>query len=363
MLYENTYEYVNYSNVPIAGIVNESNYFIAPGSDYQIFSAYSQMVFTPFPFLKIVGGLRIEKALAYDLLVIRNQGYEFPDENGNTVRGTKNATDITLLPRIGVIYKFNDKNIIKLLIGKAEKRPDPVVIYEDLMDIERGEKTSGYSSEGYIKTRELNYISFINDNLIVNTSIYYNTLKNLIVKKNAVVDSILRAWLSNSGEMSTWGAESTVKIVPINGLDVEFSAMYQKTRDESLDINASFSPDFIGRLRLAYNITDAMNLAVKVEYMDEMLPFYNPTLRLDSSYTELGYVGRTAEKTNDYVKTDFYFSWKDFLDYGGVNLKFHVYNIFDQKYYYPTFSRNNLWINKGTLGYGRTVLISLEKRF
>jgi outer membrane receptor for ferrienterochelin and colicin len=173
-------------------------------------------------------------------------------------------------------------------------------------------------------------------------------------------DGKYTTWFANGGKMTTRGAELTVQAKPIKGLQVEMSITYQKTKDLRTgftDIQVAYSPNILCYGKAAYRFLPDMTLALTGYYVGEMLPFYDETKKNPDGT----YGARIGQKVNGYLelgcnlRIDNLFYEDDY-----VNVK--CGNLLDQDIYYPT-TTNNTWADKGYLGAGRTLLVSMGYEF
>jgi len=363
--YENYLEYINEGDVPSGGTQNINMYwqFINEDDEAVTASTFAQISYKPFDKIEFVAGLRAEKSFGYGMDFDFDKGL-IPDGDPNKRHfiGSKPDGEIIFLPRFAAIYSPVEKQVIKFLYGKAIKRPGVETHGEDMADISKGDKTE-YVDPEFIETFELNYFAFISNQLNFNVSIYWNTLDNLLVERNAIENDVLRAWWTNAGELDTKGIEINIKAKPLNKLLVDFSGSYQETQDLTFDTPGSFSPDLMLNLKIAYAISEQLKLSVIGKYVDIMKPYYNTLPIFDINDNPTGeYVGRTTDDVPAYFTLDFNLRAEPkFIRNAYFNL--NIVNFFDQEIFYPTFSKNSLWADKGTWGYGREFYFTLGYKF
>ena len=361
--YENILEYINEGDVPSGGSPNMYWQFVGEGDEAIAISAYAQVSYHLLDKLNFVAGFRTEKSLGYGMDFEHDKG-TIPDNDPDKIHfiGYKPDGEISILPRAAIIYTPNNNHVIKFLYGKALKRPSVSDLGSDMSDIARGEKED-YVSPEYIETLELNYFSFISNKFNFNISLYWNWLNDLIVERNSIENDILRAWLSNSGKIETKGIELTIKSKPLKNLFLDFSGTYQNTEDMTFNTMGSYSPDLMINLKIAYLIKDHFNLSLIGKYIGSMKPYFNTLPIFDSNNLPTGeYVGRTTDDVPEYFTVDFNLRIERmFIRHTYFNI--NIVNLFDQKIFYPTFSRNSLWADKGTWGYGREFYLTLGYKF
>ncbi len=362
--YENVLKYENYTNVPFAGIVNMTTNYIDKDKNGVVYSSFMQADYKPFSNLKLYGGIRVSQRQPYSASMINYQGYDPPPGAFVSASDDIEGGDIEVMPRFAAIYWLNKNNVFKLLFGKAGKRPDYEIMGDDMLDIVRGEKPTGYSKSEYITTYEINYISTFSKKLAINFSLFRNQLDNLIVEKSELVNNILRAWWENAGTMKTNGLEATFQFGDKSNLYGEISGVYQRTTDMSVvDTIASFSPEFLGYLKLSYQLKKQYTFSLLGNYVNKMEPYFNYTPIFDQNENPTGqYVGRTSQTVPAYMLIGINIRLQpDFLKGGYLN--FNCFNLLNQEIYYPTFSINNAWADKGTLGDGRKFFVTMGYKF
>ncbi len=362
--YENILEYINEGDVPSSpGSDNMYWQFVKEGDEAVTASLFSQISFKPVDKLNFVVGARTEKSFGYGVDIEFDRG-SIPDGDSSKTHyiGSRPDGDISFLPRAAIIYTPLNNHVLKLLYGKAIKRPTINDLGSDMLDIFKEEKENFITSE-FIETLELNYFSFISNKFSFNVSLYLNWLNDLIVERNAYVNNILRAWLYNNGKNETRGIELTFKSKPTDNLFVDFSSTYQKTDDLSFDTEGSYSPEWLLNLKVAYQLKDWIKFATIIKYVGEMKPYFNTKQKTDANNIPTGeYVGRTTDDVPRYTTVDLNIRIEPKL-IRNTYINFNITNLFDQDIFYPTFSRNSLWADKGTWGPGREFYLTLGYKF
>lgn len=360
--YENMFENLNEGDVPSSGAENMYFQILKNGDQVVVASSFAQIVYKPMAQLDILAGLRLEKSYGYGVDLEFDRGLPVPDSLKRHYIGNYPNQKIIMLPRAALIYRFNNRNILKLLYGQALKRPGVSTIADDVSDISKGEK-SDFSEAEFIETYEINYFSFISKELNFNLSFYYNNLKNLLVERNEIINNILRAWWTNAGYMHTYGTELSIKSKLFNNFMINFSGTYQKSKDVSFNTVGSYAPEFIVNLKLNYNLKHEYLFSVIGIYTAEMKPYFDTKPIFDNLGNPTGtYIGRTANDVPAYTTFDFNFRWQaEYLKNFYLNV--NITNLFDTQILYPTFPRNNAWADKGTLGYGRQFYFTLGYKF
>lgn len=361
--YENTLEYINEGDVPSGGTQNMYWQFVKEGDEAVTVSGYTQISYNLVKNLELIAGLRAEKSFSYGMDFEFDKGLLLDGDPGKRHDvGRKPDGDVIFMPRLAVIYTPLERHVLKILYGKAIKRPGVDIYGEDMADIARGDK-SEYVEPEFIETWEFNYFAFISKKLNFNISLYWNKLNNLLVERNAIENNILRAWWTNTGELDTKGIELTVKSRFIDRLQLEFSGTYQHTQDVSFDTEGSFSPELMLNFKAAYSFNDYVKFALIGKYVDLMKPYFNTLPIFDQNNNPTGdYVGRTTDDVPAYFTLDANLRIEaPFMT--SLYLNLNVINLFNQDIFYPTFSKNSLWADKGTWGYGREFYFTLGYKF
>ena len=354
------------SGLYVRSILNAYNMFDLPsfGQSHQYYELddndhittqafYAQFDYQPFAKLKITAGLRMEQMPHYTLnkLVADSTLTSF-----STIQYKYNQEKIAVIPRLAVIWSLNERNVFKLLFGQAINRPS---FFQNTINNFDSQYQNLQPEK--ITTYEVNYISYISDKLIINTSLYYNTLDKLIVRTSQFdADLNYSNWFSNSGELETYGAEISIQANITKALKFEISETFQKTKDlraNFKDIKVAYSPEFLGYAKISYLFSQDFRIGLTGNYVGEMLPFYDETVRMPDST----YGARIGDKVNGYVSIGLNTRIDNLTKYNFyANVKFD--NLLNQSIRYPT-TVNNSWADKGTLGPGLTFMVTVGKKF
>ena len=213
-----------------------------------------------------------------------------------------------------------------------------------------------------IQTFELNYISTLSSRLTLNASIFRNTLDKLITR---VVDfddqGNYLSWSGNAGKMVTHGIEVSLNTEPLDNFRIELSGTIQKTddkRDDFEDITVAYSPKFLGYMKTSYR-SEKFTLAVTGNYVGSMETFWDETKPDPDGIPPKGV--RLGEKVAGYFVLGANVRLHDLL-LDGLFLNIRCSNLLDEEIRYPTFT-NNDWAARGTIGIGRTFLVTLGYKF
>ncbi|MCP5102533.1 MAG: TonB-dependent receptor [bacterium] len=325
----------------------ENNYFFLADDDQIVTRAiYTQIAYKPFANLELVAGVRLEQMPKYEMVAVSGGGTAF----ASTARHTYNADAVEIIPRFAAIYSVDDKNIFKILYGKATNRPS-------FLQNSRNSFSGGLVElePESIQTLEINYIGVISSSFTLNASIFANTLENLITR---VVESDenfnYKTWSANAGKMITKGLEVTLQARPFRHFNLELSATFQKTTDKRegfTGITTEYSPDFLGYVKASYKFKK-FTAALTGFYVDNMETYWDETIHNPNNT----FGNRIGERAPGYFNLGANLRVEDFL-MKGLAVSVRVSNLLDEEIRYPTFT-NNEWLDRGSLGHGRTFLVS-----
>ncbi len=304
--------------------------------------------------IEFIAGVRAEYVKPYsftryvdhhDSVIVKNYKYEY--------------NNINLIPRFATIYHVNTTNVFKLMYGSAIKQPamadlHPYAFNPD-WDILEPSKVS---------TLELNYINNYSNWLTINTSIFYNSINNLITRKDVFnPDGSLTIESTNGGEIKSIGTEFTLKTKISQKLiiDVSFSNQTSEDHEEHIDEHevTSYSPSWLGYFKGSYLLGNNFVISLIGRYVDGMSTYFDITY-IDPTNTALGKNGRIAPSVPAYTVLDFNFRanqiWK------GLFIELNVNNLLDTEIRYPTTTANQ-WMDKGSLGSPRSIYLSTGFEF
>ncbi|MGE5341882.1 MAG: TonB-dependent receptor plug domain-containing protein [Candidatus Omnitrophota bacterium] len=341
--------------------------FLGKGDQIGTYAFYTQVNYSPFNKLRIILGGRVEQSPKYQI------DRRTPDPNDPKKFITKIANlpsenKIEFIPRVAALFYLNENHIIKFLIGKAINQPSFFLNEKNVFD-QMEEENPKYLKPEDIQTYELNYIGSISPRFTLNASLFRNILNNLItriVKFDTSSGTFnYDSWSINEGKFITNGLEMTLNAEPANNLRFEFSGTYQKTTDKKMKANnpVAYSPDFLGYVKASYTHRYFI-LALTGNYVGAMETFW--TVPRDASTPKtpppdpnLG--KRLGERVPGYFKLNASLRVPNLL-INGLYLEARCSNLLNAEIRYPA-SANNYWMNRGTLGDGRTFLVSLGYKF
>jgi len=323
---------------------------LLPGEHMVTQAIFTQANYQVLDPLKLVVGLRLEQVEPYGLYTHQASGT--PDYR--YAAGEYQDDGLEIIPRFAAIYDFRKNQVLKFLYGKAINRPAFSQTVTSLTNAQQG----NLMPEN-IETLELNYIAEFNKNLISNLSLFKNKLDNLITRQ--AVQSLkgdYQTYSDNGGQLTTQGIEWMIQAKPWKKLHLEAGFTYQQTDNETeANTEVPYSPNWLGQLKLAYRFTPNNSLALTGYYVGSMSTYYDVTLKNpDGSY------GRAlGDDSPGYFLIGANLHLDKFFGNGGfVNLR--VSNLLNETVRYPVGPTNS-WADKGTLGLGRTLMLSVGYEF
>lgn len=305
--------------------------------------------------LQLIAGLRAEKQNLYTLRNINASTISVEEPTNYTITEVDySVDDIYYIPRLAGIYSINDHHVIKMMYGKAIQRPS--LNNNNATFFWTGLENPPQLKPSQIETYEVNYLATITKDLYINVSSFYNHLQDLI-KQNYEYDDDGKVYpiISNKGEMSTIGAELTIKSIIARKLHLDISYTYQQTENhqEHFDgIAVGFSPEQLGYIKAYVELPKDITFGITGKYIDQM--HSNWTFPIDG---DLDNGERMANSINEYFVANINLSCNTIKDLFFFNL--NVSNILDQEVRYPATSVNSSWGDKGTFGAGRSVLATI----
>lgn len=322
-----------------------------PDDEIINYATFAQAAYKPTNKLDIIGGVRFNKYEPYNIFITRKTGT--PDQR--SYFGTNSKIDKwNFIPRFALLYHPNNKNSIKILYGKAINHAPAISNLDILIYNATHETKESYLKPESIETIELNYISTVGRKLFINSSIFYNTLKNLLIREVKFVDGEYAPITTNGGKMSTFGMELNIKWQSRKFM-ADLSAMVQQSKNKHegyKDIRVAFSPEKMASLKLSYNIDKDLSISLTSKYIDGMYPFWIGTPE-DGNYQ--------GEKTNAFVLMNANIS-KENLFFAGFYTNLRIYNALGIDYFFPTHEVQP-WATKGFIGRGREFIFSLGYKF
>ena len=327
-----------------------------PDDDYiSTVAVFSQIQYNVSDHINLLGGIRLEQQQSYNMIASRANETDVHTK----ISGVFSNDDIKFIPRLALICSPLQDNIIKLLYGKAIKQASLAENFSQMLELEPSLEPAE------ITTYELNYIFSGITNTYLNFSVFWNELNHLIVKRN-IFDNETQEWelfSSNRGEMQTLGFEVGIKSNPIENLQLDISATYQKTENIEPgfeDIQLGYAPEYLAYFKAAYYLPYNIILAWNMRYVGGMETYWEND-PVDPDNGNLDPVGRIGNQIPSYFVNDLNIRLNDLL-FDDFYLNLHISNIFDEAIRYPA-TKGNKWAVKGTPGHGRMFLIGLGYGF
>ncbi|MFC2145905.1 TonB-dependent receptor [Acidobacteriota bacterium] len=313
-------------------------------------AGYIQADIAPTKALRFVLGARLEKATKYSTYYRDLFAYAVGAD------ADFEYTKTEVIPRAALILYLNERNIVKLLYGKAINMPS---FYHT---VAQATSVQPPVEPEFITTFEFNYLASFSENFNVNASVFYNKFDGLIINQ-PVFDPVTQVWTTgfntNSGELRTIGGELTMMAKTPGGFMMELSGTLQQTddlREGYEDIDVAYSPKLLAYLKASYKFGETATIALTGRYVGEMETLWDYAIQNpDGSFG-----ARIANKVDGYFLM-------------GANLRFELgngfylnlsgSNLFDTKYLFPSYTINAAWADLGLAGYGRMIMATIGKKF
>lgn len=300
-------------------------------------AGYAQATLAPRPWLKMVGGVRVERVQPYSYVLSGGPpASRFLKErhfSGHTV----------VIPRFGAILTPRPAHVLKILYGQATKQPPP----GNATDVIVPEAPELVPST--IKTFEINYLFSPSTKINLNGSIFQNWLDRLIVRQNDNTG----IFSSNQGKMTTTGAELTLRYTPDERWRLEASASIQDSKNHRPGYEhaaMAFAPRFLGYLKAACRYPRWLTIAATARYVSSMESEWDPLVQR-----------RIGEKAGAYLWTTLHLRFED-AGWKGFYFALHVDNLLGRDFQYPV-TLSNSWSDLGTPGAQRSTHFTAGCKF
>jgi outer membrane receptor protein involved in Fe transport len=347
------------ADIPLFGLPNYTM-TLADGESMVTHSIYAQASYSLSEKLKLVAGLRLEQMPEYTIEDTQNEGLDGWLPPGSTTPlkeitnyATYSHTKVEVIPRVALIYSPDERNYYKLLYGKAINRPSffqsrDLIYVTDIPSL----------VPETIQTFELNYLATLSRKVFVDLSLFHNRLDKLIYRTHFYDPSLSQyvTYQANVGKMVTNGIEFKFKYRKSMRLTGEISLTYQQTKDRRPGfehIEPGYSPRFLGYIKgyILFNLDTS--LGITGNYVGPMESYYDETLTPPK---------RLGDKVGGYFLLGANLRFMDIFD-TKFFINMNVSNLLDQEIRYPTTSNNSGFAQKGTIGRGRTFLLTLGYYF
>lgn len=327
----------------------------------QTYALFSQVNYSFTKNISALAGLRLEQTPSYKI----NYAVRFDPTNTYEYlarQGTYKYGDPYLIPRLALMYHFNENHHLKLMYGMAIKQAS----MGENMDIVR------YPDREQLKpatmqTIEMNYIGLISSKAIFNVSLFQNNVNNLISRTNQIENGVMRLFNTNSGKLRTQGIEVRTQLKLNSSFNSSLSIVAQNSKNLQKgydNITLEYAPQLLAYTTLSYKIHKNISIALSGYYVGKMEAYWRPDAR---------------DLTNPNDNRDALQLIKDGKRIGNaspsyllLNVNARINNLFDKNIYinafisnllnteirYPT-TRSNDEFEKGTLGYSRYFTLSV----
>lgn len=341
-----------YIDIPVLPVpsLHQATQRLQADQEIATWAVFSQLNYSLNPQWKWIAGLRLEQTLGYTVFA------EFGKNPAEYQRFDPHYDDqdIAVIPRLAAIYTPNEKHVFKWLYGKAINSPSfgqntSTRLTSDLPKLEAEE----------IETLEFDYLTYLSPKYLLSVNLFHNRLQNLLTRVMTLTSTgQYTSFLGNGGEWTTNGVELSLQAQPTDDLQLELSANYQRTQDRQYsERNAPYSPHWLGQFKISYQWTPQATVGLTSYYVSRMESYFDPSLK--NSEGSLG--RRIGSATGDYLVINTNLRYENGLGQGTfVNV--HVYNLFNQEIHYPTYTINS-WADKGTLGWERSVMVTVGYEF
>lgn len=328
------------------------HYFINENDNQVTNSAFAQLNFRPVEKLLFVAGLRAERTDPFEMTANYDYTINTATAKDTTVVlniGTINYNEIQYIPRAAAIYKITENNVLKLMFGQSKKRPSI------LESVNIGSRNLNDLEYAEMQTFELNYTTVISKNYLVSLNVFYNDLKNLVLRHVAVSSTgAIITQSANAGKTNTYGAELSTKLNFTKNFSFDLSLVYQQTTNNSdgYPTEGSYSPAILGYCYINYRFKK-LDFCLNGRYVDKIKPGWN----INTDPSKSVWYGKDVDA---YSVLNFNLRANDL--WKGIFVSFNISNIFDTQIHYPS-TPNSTWTDKGMLALGRTFLVNLGIKF
>jgi len=332
---------------------------IPKGESYSTRAIYAQLEYKPIKKLEFIAGVRLEHLDDYPMYYSRGIVSEDPAD-GVDPENPANRTIInsnylpenngfTLIPRFAMLYSLSENSVIKLLYGTATKQPS---FSENYRQLPGGRPQLDAAK---IETFEINYLTKITSSINLSASVFYNYLDKLVVATN-IYNQTTGEWdiySSNSGEMQTIGVELGAKMQFGEKLKAHLSGTYQESKDLRAgyeEIELGYSPNLLANAGIAYKLSRKVSLSASVLHVAQMQTLWKTATTPEAGY-RIGNASPAYTLLDSKLRITNLFNQKIFVE-------LLAKNILNTETRYPT-TTSNVWMDKGSLGFGRRFLVTL----
>ncbi|MDX9846307.1 MAG: TonB-dependent receptor [Tenuifilaceae bacterium] len=270
------------------------------------------------------------------------------------------------IPRAALILHLTDGHHMKFMFGQAIKRAS---IGEN-MDIVRYPERDQLKPAN-MQTLELNYYGLLSHSAIFNVSLFHNYAKNLISRTNQLEDGVMRLFNTNSGKLVTLGVEASVQYKPTSKLSTSLSLVAQKSENLQTgyeNITLEYAPSILAYGMVSYQLTQNISIGFSGFCVGAMETYWRPDTRNASDMTDnrtpiqlIADGKRIGDKATGYTVINGNLRFNNLLK-KNFYCALHIHNVLNTEVRYPTTRSNDIF-EKGTIGYGRYITLSVGKVF
>jgi outer membrane receptor protein involved in Fe transport len=348
-------------NLGLKNLLNRSG-GIDPNDNVNKFGIHLQTEIKLLQHLQAVAGIRAEHVESFNLILHRAAYYNEHEK----FTGRFDDPGFTLVPRAALIFNLTNTQIVKLMYGEAIKHPDVWQLRNNLTVNKSLEKER-------IKTLEASYIGTLGKSTVVNASVFYNHLDNIIVRSielnTSVTPPVYNSFFSNIGKLETIGTELSIRTDVTPKFNTRASVVYQHTKNLTTHlktIEADFCPHILGYLKMTYEFPHRITLGLTANYVDEMNAQWEQAAKnpAEGDYSPRG---RYGEKTPSYLLTNLSARIDNATNHSGhgnngLYLQLKCNNLFNEEVRYPATSVSS-WADKGVLGAPRSFIFSIGYKY
>jgi len=359
--YRNLFDFYQSTNAYINSSANGSNEIGMPrGDDLQTLSLYSQAKFKFSKYLSVVGGIKLEHLSDYNMYLAKRVISADTTFNENNPEDSRIVTERTyyapkngmsLIPQFALISHPYNKLTVKAMYSKSVKQPS----FMDNVQYSLINGREDNLSPQVIQTFEADILMKPAQNILMQVNGFYNKLDDLVISSN-LYNRETDSWelqTSNSGEMKTIGFEAIVNVNSIKKTKVELSGLYQNTTVQTEGYTSAepgYSPHFLGYLKASYFISNNVSFGAKIRYISAMESAWDFVTN-PSNGRRIG----AASESNMIIDANC--RYQNILS-TKIYSKLNIENLTNASIRYPT-TESNMWIDKGTLGHGFRVNLTL----
>lgn len=279
----------------------------------------------------------------------------------------------TFNPRLGMVYRLDNKTVFKLLYGEAFRAPSAMDLFETYGIFTGKQNAAGqYISSVFkapspnlqpekAKSLEFNVLHRIDEHLNLNLNMYYTKANNLILSAN---DPVPNQFITGGQILSTKSNYNSGRSNRY-GLELSLNGSYPLTQDWKLDMWANYSylkgkntyPSFSIELGLPYASPHLLKLGSTLKYRKD----YFATLQMRSNNAVYMIPSSTKTPTIhfDTAGSAIFDLHLGATIYKNLSANIDIYNLFDTHYYAASSNYPNNSIPQ-TL---RSWMFSLNYRF